>query len=47
VRRHGWQRFAELGAIPLTGNANEFGAMLAAETERWRKVVEISGQKKE
>jgi len=41
------QRIAELGAIPITGNATEFGAMLAAETARWRKVVEMSGVRKE
>jgi tripartite-type tricarboxylate transporter receptor subunit TctC len=41
------QRLAELGAIPLTGNAKEFAAMLATETERWGKVVAMSGQKKE
>jgi tripartite-type tricarboxylate transporter receptor subunit TctC len=41
------QRFAELGAIPLTGNASQFGDMLTAETERWRKAVELSGQRKE
>jgi tripartite-type tricarboxylate transporter receptor subunit TctC len=41
------QRIAELGAIPLTGDAKQFAAMLAAETERWRKAVEMSGQKKE
>jgi tripartite-type tricarboxylate transporter receptor subunit TctC len=41
------QRLDELGAVPLDGNAGQFGAMLAAETERWRKVVEVSGQKKE
>jgi tripartite-type tricarboxylate transporter receptor subunit TctC len=41
------QRIAELGAIPLTGDAKQFGAMLAAETEHWRKAVELSGQKKE
>ena len=41
------QRIDELGAIPITGNAAEFAGMLAAETERWRKVVEMSGQKKE
>jgi tripartite-type tricarboxylate transporter receptor subunit TctC len=32
------QRLGELGAIPITGNAREFGAMLVAETEvgaRW------------
>jgi tripartite-type tricarboxylate transporter receptor subunit TctC len=39
------QRLGELGAIPIAGNAREFGAMLVAETERWRKVVEMSGQK--
>jgi len=41
------QRIAELGAIVLHGNAGEFGAMLTAETDRWRKVVELSGVKKE
>jgi tripartite-type tricarboxylate transporter receptor subunit TctC len=41
------QRFAELGAIPITGSATGFGDMLATETERWRKVVELSGQRKE
>jgi len=41
------QRIAELGAIPLLGNASEFGAMLAGETERWRKIVELSGARKE
>jgi tripartite-type tricarboxylate transporter receptor subunit TctC len=40
-------RVGELGAIAITGDAREFGAMLAAETERWRKVVELSGVKKE
>ena len=39
------QRFGELGAIPLAGDASEFGAMLATETERWRKVVTLSGHK--
>jgi tripartite-type tricarboxylate transporter receptor subunit TctC len=41
------QRLGELGAIPITGNAPEFAAMLATETERWRKVVEMSGRRKE
>jgi tripartite-type tricarboxylate transporter receptor subunit TctC len=40
-------RIAELGAIPLHGNADEFGGMLTAETNRWRKVVELSGLWKE
>ena len=37
------KRIADLGAIPLPGNAVEFGKMLAVETERWRKVVKLSG----
>ena len=41
------QRLGELGAIPISGDARQFGAMLSAETDRWRKVVEMSGQKKE
>jgi tripartite-type tricarboxylate transporter receptor subunit TctC len=41
------QRLGDLGAIPIAGNAKEFAAMLATETEHWRKVVEMSGQKKE
>jgi tripartite-type tricarboxylate transporter receptor subunit TctC len=41
------QRFAELGAVPITGSASRFGEMIATETERWRKVVELSGQRKE
>ena len=40
-------RLGELGAIAINGDARQFGAMLAVETERWRKVVELSGQKKE
>jgi tripartite-type tricarboxylate transporter receptor subunit TctC len=39
--------YAEFGAVPITGDAGEFGDMLAAEAERWRKVVELSGQKKD
>jgi hypothetical protein len=39
------QRLSELGAIPIAGNATQFGAMLVTETERWRKVVEMSGHK--
>jgi tripartite-type tricarboxylate transporter receptor subunit TctC len=39
------QRLGELGAIPIAGDATQFGAMLATETERWRKVVDMSGHK--
>jgi tripartite-type tricarboxylate transporter receptor subunit TctC len=41
------QRLGELGAIAITGDARQFGAMLIAETDRWRKVVEMSGQKQQ
>jgi tripartite-type tricarboxylate transporter receptor subunit TctC len=41
------QRIGELGAIPISGNARQFADMLGVETDRWRKVVEMSGQKKE
>ena len=37
------KRVAELGAIPLPGNAVEFDKMLAVETDRWRKIVKPSG----
>jgi len=40
-------RLGQLGAIAITGDARQFAAMLGVETERWRKVVELSGQKKE
>jgi tripartite-type tricarboxylate transporter receptor subunit TctC len=40
-------RIDELGAIPISGDATQFAAMFTAETELWRKVVELSGQKKE
>jgi tripartite-type tricarboxylate transporter receptor subunit TctC len=41
------RRLGDLGAIPIAGDAGQFDAMLAIETARWRKVVEISGQKQE
>jgi tripartite-type tricarboxylate transporter receptor subunit TctC len=37
----------ELGAIPIHADATQFAAMFASETELWRKVVELSGQKKD
>lgn len=41
------QRLGELGAIAIAGNAAQFGAMLTVETRRWRKIVELSGPKKD
>jgi tripartite-type tricarboxylate transporter receptor subunit TctC len=36
------QRLSVLGAIPLTGNVDQFAVMLATEIDRWRKIVEFS-----
>ncbi|MGC0390158.1 MULTISPECIES: tripartite tricarboxylate transporter substrate-binding protein [Bradyrhizobium] len=33
--------------VVVHSNAHEFGSMLMAETDRWRKVVELSGVRKE
>jgi tripartite-type tricarboxylate transporter receptor subunit TctC len=41
------KKITDLGAIPITGEAGQFAAMLAVETDRWRKVVEMSGQREE
>ena len=36
-------RLTELGGEPLISTPEAFGAMIAAETEKWKKVVEFSG----
>jgi tripartite-type tricarboxylate transporter receptor subunit TctC len=38
-------RFLELGASMLPGSASDFGKLVAAETEKWGKVVKFSGAK--
>jgi tripartite-type tricarboxylate transporter receptor subunit TctC len=40
-------RLTELGGEPLVSSPDAFGAMIAAETEKWRKVVEGAGIKVE
>jgi tripartite-type tricarboxylate transporter receptor subunit TctC len=37
------QRLADLGGEPLISTPEAFGAMIAAETEKWEKVVKFSG----
>jgi tripartite-type tricarboxylate transporter receptor subunit TctC len=37
------QRLAEMGGSLMAGTPAEFGAIAAAETEKWAKVVKISG----
>jgi len=36
-------KFKELGAVPMPMTPDEFGKLVAEETEKWRKVVEFAG----
>ena len=41
------KRLTELGGEPLISTPEAFGAMIAAETEKWEKVVKYAGIKVE
>jgi tripartite-type tricarboxylate transporter receptor subunit TctC len=36
-------RLADFGGVPMGGTPADFGKIIVAETEKWRKVVEFSG----
>ena len=40
-------RFADLGATVLAGSPEDFGKLIAEETEKWAKVVKFVGIKAE
>jgi tripartite-type tricarboxylate transporter receptor subunit TctC len=40
-------RIADLGGTPLPGSASDFGSLIAADTEKWSKVVKLAGLKVE
>jgi tripartite-type tricarboxylate transporter receptor subunit TctC len=40
-------RLADLGGITLPGSPADFGRLIAAETEKWGKVVKFAGLKAE
>ncbi len=40
-------RIAELGGVTLIGSPDDFGAIVAAETEKWEKVVKFAGARVE
>jgi tripartite-type tricarboxylate transporter receptor subunit TctC len=39
------ERLAGLGGVVLGGSPDEFGKLIADETEKWAKVVKFSGAK--
>src|SRR5262249_62219372 len=40
-------KLADLGLTPIIGSPSDFGKLIAAETEKWAKVVKFAGIKPE
>ena len=40
-------RLAEVGGIPFLSSPTDFGHFIAAETEKWAKVIKFAGIKQE
>jgi tripartite-type tricarboxylate transporter receptor subunit TctC len=40
-------RFADLGETPFSGSPADFGMLIAAETEKWGKVIRAANIKAE
>jgi tripartite-type tricarboxylate transporter receptor subunit TctC len=36
-------RLADLGGITIAGSPNDFGKLIAVETEKWAKVIKTAG----
>jgi tripartite-type tricarboxylate transporter receptor subunit TctC len=36
-------KLADLGGVPMLGSPADFGKVIVAETDKWRKVVEFAG----
>ena len=37
------KRLADLGGVPIAGTPEDFGKVIANETQKWEKVVKSSG----
>ena len=40
-------RFADLGVTPVPGTPADFGKLIAAETDKWAKVIKFAGFKQQ